>query len=776
MLNFDNINDVEFEYLCKDIMEAKLKTELRRFAPGKDGGIDLTDDLSTNNIVVQVKHYRKTSQENTVSALKKEVAKVKKLDPNEYHVCIARELSPDKTKAIYDMFSDYMESEDNILTIIEINDFLEKEENIEILKKHYKLWLCSTGILENIVSNDLFIDCETMISGFENKAKLFVKTTAFDRALQCLENHNILFITGQPGVGKTITSEMLVMHFSTQGYTVRYTTNSSDLSVLKRSLSRDKDKNEIIFIDDCFGQIYFKMRDSQSKELLALIKYVNLHPNKLLLLNSRVTIYNEAKERNTELIESFYEKEYKVFVLDMSETSLKEKALILYNHLYFKNVPEELLNEVKKDKRYRLIVSHNNYNPRIIERICNAAVRDSIPAEHYFDYIILTLNNPKDMWNDEYENRIQPTDRLLLTTLYSLTDTYVDAEILRTCYERRISGYPGIDNTIGQFERSMARLNESFITITDYHGTERVSVVNPSVNDYLKARLSKQSAESEELNRSLCHIQQMTNMLTIIEFNKWEKEVVREHQVDDYIFTGERQKRAFIVYNISSCQLCDEYYQETVEQYLLNPSKLRYYAYPEATIAVTLIDLLTDKLFSFYHMAEILEFCDYNKFFEDAYLEELVELIKLLDDKIPDNKRDEYLETADCYIRDAVEAYFIDIDISDLDLNVERAVKMNMVYDEGEPECDIDAAVEMLDDEIKEQLIDEVSEILLSLPSDLSLSQWEIESLYSTPYGVEDLVESYLPDFDEDKYREEQDISITPPEINIDEIDAIFER
>ena len=98
MLNFDNINDVEFEYLCKDIMEAKLKTELRRFAPGKDGGIDLTDDLSTNNIVVQVKHYRKTSQENTVSALKKEVAKVKKLDPNEYHVCMPESFRPTKQR------------------------------------------------------------------------------------------------------------------------------------------------------------------------------------------------------------------------------------------------------------------------------------------------------------------------------------------------------------------------------------------------------------------------------------------------------------------------------------------------------------------------------------------------------------------------------------------------------------------------------------------------------------------------------------------------------
>ena len=39
------LNDVEFEYLCQDIMQQKLDTELRRFARGKDGGIDLTDDV-----------------------------------------------------------------------------------------------------------------------------------------------------------------------------------------------------------------------------------------------------------------------------------------------------------------------------------------------------------------------------------------------------------------------------------------------------------------------------------------------------------------------------------------------------------------------------------------------------------------------------------------------------------------------------------------------------------------------------------------------------------
>ncbi len=45
------------------------------------------------------------------------------------------------------MFSEYMDSPSNIITLNEIDDFLNKDDNIEILKKHYKLWIESTGIL-----------------------------------------------------------------------------------------------------------------------------------------------------------------------------------------------------------------------------------------------------------------------------------------------------------------------------------------------------------------------------------------------------------------------------------------------------------------------------------------------------------------------------------------------------------------------------------------------------------------------------------------------------
>lgn len=54
MLEYGNLSPLEFEYVCQDVMQAKLGTALRRFPAGRDDGIDLIDDLETNHIVVQV--------------------------------------------------------------------------------------------------------------------------------------------------------------------------------------------------------------------------------------------------------------------------------------------------------------------------------------------------------------------------------------------------------------------------------------------------------------------------------------------------------------------------------------------------------------------------------------------------------------------------------------------------------------------------------------------------------------------------------------------------
>ena len=40
MYNFANLDVTEFEYLCKDVMSRKLNKEFKRFAAGRDKGID----------------------------------------------------------------------------------------------------------------------------------------------------------------------------------------------------------------------------------------------------------------------------------------------------------------------------------------------------------------------------------------------------------------------------------------------------------------------------------------------------------------------------------------------------------------------------------------------------------------------------------------------------------------------------------------------------------------------------------------------------------------
>ncbi len=57
-----------------------------------------------------------------------------------------------------------MDSPSNVITLDDIDGFLTNEENINVLKKHYKLWIESTGILQNIVNGETFIDCEVLLS------------------------------------------------------------------------------------------------------------------------------------------------------------------------------------------------------------------------------------------------------------------------------------------------------------------------------------------------------------------------------------------------------------------------------------------------------------------------------------------------------------------------------------------------------------------------------------------------------------------------------------
>ena len=231
--------------------------------------------------------------------------------------------------------------------------------------------------------------------------------------MKCLAAHKTLFLTGDPGVGKTITSKMLILYFAAKGYRVRYTTDVTDLAALKRAISKDRNTKEVILLDDCLGQAYFEMKTSQGTELLSLIRFVNASKSKLLILNSRVTIYQEACLKTPELVKSFENKEFKIQILNMDVMPDLEKARILYNHMYFSTEDEDYFYAIKENRNYMNIINHDNYNPRIIQFISDPNRYKGITAANYYEFILNCLDNPHMVWDNEYEERLQVTDRSL---------------------------------------------------------------------------------------------------------------------------------------------------------------------------------------------------------------------------------------------------------------------------------------------------------------------------------------------------------------------------
>lgn len=768
MLNYGNLSDFEFESLCKDILSRNLGVSLRVFSRGKDGGIDITDDPTSNNIVAQAKHYIGSTQNDLISALKREIPKVAKFSPKQYYVFTSRTVSAANIEKIYNMFSDYMKSSENIITANEIESFLASKENSDILKAHYKLWIDSTGILDDIYSNALFVDCEALLGDVVRQKDYFVRTEAYNKAMECLEKNHTLLITGNPGVGKTITSNMIVLYYSSLGNRVRYTTDTSDIKELKRAISLNKDEKEIVLLDDCFGQAYFSMKETQGKELISLIRFINSTKNKYLILNSRVTIYQEVQERTPEFVKCFKNNEFKLFILNIDGISDIEKAKIFYNHLYFEKVPKPYIDNIVEKKNYLKIIQHKNYNPRLIEYICSAERYGTVPSEKYCEYILYQLKHPKDIWNDEYERKLQKTDRILLSTLYSLTNTQIPESTLKYCFEKRLVNEQDIDKTINHYEASLTRLNKGFISIVDKNGSKMISVSNPSVNDYMDSRFEKYSAEKDAVLINCIHIRQMASLKNIIEFSRWAKDIVISHQCDNFIYDNEAQKTAFIAHYLSKYQIFDNYYQKTVQLFFSSPEDFCIFTtYPDQYFNEIVVDMLVPDFMAFYGLYDIIYNNDLEVYWDRLYLEDLVKMIcALYECCFEDNA--EFVSEAEERLREEIDTFYENVSVGDYDLDYAEAAKL--VYEELDEIC-LDDAVDYLESKAFESAQNNIDEILSELPSCFSVSSSpNITSYLRLEY--EDSLKDYL----DDPTYSNRLYSIAKKDSMIEEIDAIFNR
>lgn len=510
--NFSTLNDKDFEILVKDLLNAELDLQLQHFKSGKDQGIDLRFSTSgnSNSVVVQVKHYLASGYSQLKSTLKtKELDKIKKLEPQRYIIATSIPLSAVQKDEIRKLLSPYILTSNDIFGQEDLNGFILKHPQIE--KNHFKLWFSSTTVINAILNNAIEGRTKYLIEKIKNHVKFYVVTEKLDEANNILLNEKLLLITGQPGIGKTTLAELLIFEKAYENYQVYQVENISEAETM---ISLDDKQLQLFYFDDFLGANYYEIVNAHKTEtqLTRFVERIISTPNKYIVLTTRTVILNQAVEKYEKIGRSSLSSNQ--FELKLNDYNSYEKALILYNHIFFRGLKSELHEKILENRFYTKIISHRNYTPRIIEFITDANQTKHLKVENYQEFILLNLNNPKEIWRSSFNNQISYLDKCLLMTLFTFEKSVLE-HTLSEAFEERLQFEKNQHNQIintNQFHDSIKTLLNGFITSNLHSKNELIReylFINPSLTDFLLAYVSESELELRAIASSIKYVEQL---------------------------------------------------------------------------------------------------------------------------------------------------------------------------------------------------------------------------------------------------------------------------
>jgi len=443
-------------------------------------------------------------------ALKKERGKVQRLKPNRYCIATSAPLSPANKREIREIFHPFCRSDADIFGREDLNNFLTMYPDIE--KQHYKLWLTSSVIMERIVHSDVYNQTAALVEAIQAKAKLYVQNQSFFDALDILREHKYCVISGIPGIGKSFLAEVLLLEYVRQGFE----------PVVVRSHIREAFRilkagtRQVFYYDDFLGQTGWedKLEKNEEQTILDFIAYVRRHEHAVFILTTREYILQQARNVYEKLHSADFDHEK--CIIKLASYTRRNKAHILFNHVFFSDLPDDHRQALIRREYLLKIVDHANYSPRIVEWMSGIANVREYSAKQYPKFFLDTLNDPAMLWQHAYRNHLTPAARSLLLALYSF-HAGVDLDDLREAFEafrlQEVRVY-GVARTANEFESALDELEGSFVRCERNSKSVVVSFHNPSVRDFLERHLATNSEQADILCDSLVFYDQFRTVFT----------------------------------------------------------------------------------------------------------------------------------------------------------------------------------------------------------------------------------------------------------------------
>ena len=407
---------------------------------------------------------------------------------------------------------------------------------------------------------------------------MFIKTEKYKEALNTLKDKHCVFIIGGPGSGKSFSSKMILTEMQKEGFNPIVIPYMSSIQSVCDALQEYPEEKDVILVDDILGQAYYNLTTDQGNSLKSLISMIRYMPEKRLILNSRITSFLGTWQHAT-LSKALQKLSDTNAVISFDETSMIEKALILDIHITRSQLPDLLKKSICNYKdRYMKILQEPNYCPRFVNHIVQPFFYNGCNADDYWEKVWSTLTkSPELIWEDEYNKKLAQRDRLLLIALYSLTDSSIPLDICERAYQKLIYTDPDIDNTVNNWEQALKLLNGSMVKLSlegrYYDKRQRISVINPSVNDYLRKKIvTKGSAASHLIKENVFHFFQIDRSTEYITSDELEKRTLNR-TILDLEFENMDQRTTIIAYFVAASGICEPDYKLIINDYLSNKYK-----------------------------------------------------------------------------------------------------------------------------------------------------------------------------------------------------------
>ncbi len=500
--SFDTLSSLDFEYLCRDLLQKKFNCHIESFKTGRDGGVDLRfAPVKGQAWIVQCKHYVESSFSALKRAVRKEIPKLKKRKPDRYILCTALKLLPQHKDQLLDLLKPYCKSTDDIFGNECLNNLLGQHPEIE--RQQFKLWLCSENILQAILKSEVFKRTAMDIEEIKLRISMFVTTPAIFRAEQILEKNGYCLIVGVPGIGKTTTAELLLAMQVKRNWTALSITSASQAVGIISGKER-----QVIYYDDFLGQTKLenKLEKNEEDEIKRLIHHCQRNPKtKRFILTTRELILEQAKVVYGKLKDSRLD--LSTCTIRLADYTKKIRAQILLNHLYFFKIPRKV-RVYLVDKEYaRKIVGHPHYSPRIIEGMCERFHAKPLTPARFAKAFMAFLDNPSEIWETAY-SQLSDDGRMLLVCFASIGQNVAEQH-LRGSF-KSFANVASNELEL-RFRNALKSLEGNFIESQTHRSLLQDIVLfqfhNPSVKDFSDRIVSESAMTCAIVEQAIYHAQ-----------------------------------------------------------------------------------------------------------------------------------------------------------------------------------------------------------------------------------------------------------------------------